>query len=286
MKVKIFGGTHGNEWTGVYVVTQYAEWFLKKFPELDIEFIFSNPKAYEERKRFCDEDLNRAFQYLTQSRTDSFEHQRAKEIKSLIEKEECFIIDLHTTTSNMGCTLIISQEERMNFQVAHFVQKRIQDCRVILSPDPEKKYLAGQSPYGLMIEVGPLANNVLDGVVLEKTLHLLGEILSSLTQLKSMDDFELEVFQEVQDVYYPLNEAKQLTAYVHPSLQGRDFQAVQGSFLSFKCFSGENLFFECKEKLYPIFINEAAYYPSHLAFTLCQKKKLSFNPLAKINLIG
>ncbi len=106
-RVVIFGGTHGNEWTGIKIVTHYQEYFQKKFPSLKLEFILANPEAYKLNRRFKDEDLNRAFQYLGENRS-SFEHTRAKELKEIILKEDCLVLDLHTTTSNLGSTVIVS----------------------------------------------------------------------------------------------------------------------------------------------------------------------------------
>ncbi len=160
-RVVIIGGTHGNEWTGVQVVRHYQEQLQKKFPRLRLEFILANPEAYKINKRFKDEDLNRAFQYLKENR-QSYEHHRAHEIKRIIEQEACLVIDLHTTTSNMGKTVIVSHYNPQNLHLCAHVAKKFTDCRIIGSPDPQQKYLAGQSENGLMIEVGPVANGVVD----------------------------------------------------------------------------------------------------------------------------
>lgn len=275
-KVIVFGGTHGNEWTGVYAIKKYAEALTKEFPELDLHLVHANPEAFKINKRFKDEDLNRAFQFLHEDRPHSFEHNRAKELKALIDKEPCFVIDLHTTTSNMGNTVIISHDRPLNFFVAKNLTDKLSDCRVILSPDPNRKYLASQSEFGMMIEVGPVANGVVDGVVLEGTLQLLREILHALSTQKDFTRGSVEIYEEIEDVYYPQNENGEITSYIHRDFQDKDFLPVNGTYLPFKSFSGENETRETKEELYPIFINEAAYYPVKLAYTLCRKRNLSF----------
>ncbi len=275
-KVIIFGGTHGNEWTGVYAIKKYAETLTKEFPDLDLHFVHANPEAYRVNRRFKDEDLNRAFQFLHESRPDSFEHNRAKELKAMIDKEPCFVLDLHTTTSNMGNTVIISHDRPMNFFVAKNLSEKLSDCRVILSPDPNRKYLASQSEFGMMIEVGPVANSVIDGVVLEGTLQLMREVLRTLSTLTNLTSGTVEIYEEIEDVYYPQNESGELTSYIHRSFQDKDFHPVKGAYIPFKSFEGEDQRRETKEELYPIFINEAAYYPVKLAYTLCRKRILSF----------
>lgn len=276
-KVLIFGGTHGNEWTGIYAVKKFAEPLSQEFPDLDLHFILANPEAFKINKRFKDEDLNRAFQFLHEERPDSFEHQRAKEIKALIDSEACFVIDLHTTTSNMGNTVIVSHNQPTNFHVALEMTKTLPDCRVIVSPDPNKKYLASQSDFGLMIEVGPVPNGVVRGDVLEGTLQVLKEVLRGISTLANLTGGPLEIYEEIEDIFYPQNENSELDGYIHPGFQGKDFKPIEeGGYLPFKTFAGREVSLEAKERLYPIFINEAAYYPQLLAFTLCRKTIINF----------
>jgi len=275
-KVIIFGGTHGNEWTGIYAIKKYAETLAKEFPSLDLHFVHANPEAFKINRRFKDEDLNRAFQYLHEDRPESFEHKRAKELKEMIVEEPCFVLDLHTTTSNMGKTVIISHDRALNFFVAKNLSEKLSDCRVILSPDPNRKYLASQSEFGMMIEVGPVANGVVDGVVLEGTLQLLREVLTVLSTLSSLTSGSLEIYEEIEDVHYPQNENGEITSYIHSGFQDKDFYPINGPYVPFKSFEGQDQGKTTKEELYPIFINEAAYYPVKLAYTLCRKRILSF----------
>jgi len=275
MKVIIFGGTHGNEWTGVMIVKKYQDYFTKNFPDLKLNFIHANPEAYEINKRFKDEDLNRAFSFLKEKREHSYEHLRAKEIKTLIEDEACFVIDLHTTTANMGETIIISHHSPLNLHVASVLLKQRPECKIISSPDPQRKYLASQSEHGLMIEVGPVANGTVNAQALESTFQLLKTIFEIL-QSKTLSSGVIEVYEEVEDIFYPTDSAGKIAAYIHRDLQNRDFSILKGDYKAFTQFDGEDLGLTAKSEVYPIFINEAAYYPSQMAFTLCRKSKLHF----------
>lgn len=271
MRVLVFGGTHGNEWTGVTVVTQYAEALKKKFPQLDLHFILANPEAHKMGKRFKDEDLNRAFQFLHEDRAHSYEHNRAKEIKKLIDESPCFVIDLHTTTSNMGSTVIVTHYNSVNLDLSTKLSTTLKDCRVIGSPDPKRKYLGSQSDHGLMIEVGPVANNVVEASSLKASLEILEASLHHLTLHPKPSTGSIEIFEEVEDVYYPVDEAGRISGFIHKDLQAQDFRPLKGSFNAFESFQGESLRHKIQEELYPIFINEAAYYPQKLAFSLCRK---------------
>ena len=236
-RVVIIGGTHGNEWTGIQVVRHYQNNLQKKFPQLRLEFILANPEAYKINKRFKDEDLNRAFQYLKENR-QSYEHRRAHEIKQLIDQEPCLVIDLHSTTSNMGKTVIVSHYNAQNLHLCALLAKKFTDCRIIGSPDPSKKYLASQSENSLMIEVGPVANGVVDAAALEGTLLLLEFILEVAASPDLGRETELEIFEEAQDVHYPKNEDGEITGYIHSEFQGQDFKVKNGNFFPFKTFDG------------------------------------------------
>ena len=275
-KVIIFGGTHGNEWTGVYAVTKFAEELKSEFKSLDIQIIHANPEAYRLNKRFKDEDLNRACQFLHEDRKDSYENQRARELKEVIDSEPCFVLDLHTTTSNMGNTVILSHARPLNFFIASKLEKKLKDTRIILSPDPKKKYLASQSEFGMMIEVGPVANSVIDPKVLAGTLAIMKEVLRTLSTLSNLTGGTVEIYEEIEDVFYPQDEQGELTAYIHQGLQGKDFEPIEGEYTPFQTFDGREITMKTTEKLYPIFINEAAYYPTKLAYTLCRKRNLKF----------
>lgn len=275
-KVIIFGGTHGNEWTGIFAVKKYAEELIKEFPELDLHFILANPEAFQLNRRFKNEDLNRAFQFIHEERPDSYEHQQALKFKEIIDQEACFVLDLHTTTSDMGNTIIISHNQPLNFHIASQLVQNLKETRVIVSPDPNKKYLASQSEFGMMIEVGPVANGLIDAVALEGTLQLIKEVLRALSTPTNLTSGSIEIYEEIEDIFYPQDETGQITAYIHKDFQGNDFKAVNGDYKPFTTFKGEELRLRTKEELYPIFINEAAYYPTKLAFTLCRKRTLVF----------
>lgn len=275
-KVIIFGGTHGNEWTGIYAIQKFASEIAEQFKDLEIHLVLANPEAYKLNKRFKDEDLNRAFQFLHEDRPDSFEHSRAKEIKAMIEAEPCFVIDLHTTTSNMGNTLIITRNQPVNFFVGSHLTKKLKDTRIIVSADPNRKYLGSQSDFGMMIEVGPVPNSVIDAKILESTVALLKEALGILSTPVNLTEGSVEIYEEIEDIFYPQNENGDLTAYIHESFQGKDFIPLEGAYVPFKAFDGTEVRMTTKEKLFPIFINEAAYYPTRLAFTLCRKRLQNF----------
>jgi aspartoacylase len=274
-RVVIVGGTHGNEWTGIQIVQHYQEELRNKFPDLKLEFIFANPEAHQQNSRFKDEDLNRAFEHLHESRK-TYEHIRAHEIKMIIDREPCLVLDLHTTTASMGNTLIVSHYNPLNLSLCSKLSQEFKDCRVIGAPDPKLKYLASQSKFGLILEVGPVANSVVEAIALESTLSLITSILGDMSAPEAPLKGSVELYEETQDVPYPTNDKGELNGYIHSGFQGKNFQVIEGKFIPFRTFQNQNLEMKTDEKLFPIFINEAAYYPQNLAFTLCRKKTISY----------
>lgn len=61
-KIAIFGGTHGNELTGVFLVTHWLKDGAEIQREgLEVKPFITNPRAVEKCVRYIDCDLNRVF---------------------------------------------------------------------------------------------------------------------------------------------------------------------------------------------------------------------------------
>lgn len=96
-RVIILAAIHGDE---VYGVELYNK-FVVKYPELskNVSLVIGNRKAYEEKTRFIDIDLNRAFN-LKNAEHESIEIKRIE--KELKDFNADYIIDIHTTRRDSG----------------------------------------------------------------------------------------------------------------------------------------------------------------------------------------
>ena len=103
MKILIITLQHGNE--------IFGEKIIDHFKGSDIDTVVANPKAYQQRERFVDTDLNRSY---CRSDRKSYEERRANEVYELA-KEYDFVIDIHTTTSDIDFVPILA---RLNSRVA------------------------------------------------------------------------------------------------------------------------------------------------------------------------
>jgi aspartoacylase len=81
---------------------------------------------------------------------------------------------------------------------------------------------------------------------------------------------KIEAFKEKRSIDYPRDEQGNITAMVHPALQGKDFCELSAGMPIFLGFDGREIFWE-GETCYPVFINEAAYYEKGIAMSLAEK---------------
>jgi succinylglutamate desuccinylase len=136
-RVAIVGGTHGNELQGVYLVRKWQE-----FPELlyrksfECMTLIANPSAVEINQRYVDRDLNRCFatQDLANENLISSEDQRAKEIAMQLGPRDQtsvdVILDLHTSTANMGISLLPSSKNPFNLCLAAYLNSLHPDLHI------------------------------------------------------------------------------------------------------------------------------------------------------------
>jgi aspartoacylase len=62
---------------------------------------------------------------------------------------------------------------------------------------------------------------------------------------------------------------------IHPQLQGKDYEALHPGNPVFLTFDNQAIAYEGESTVYPIFINEAAYYEKGIAMCLTQKQQLT-----------
>jgi succinylglutamate desuccinylase len=287
-KVAIVGGTHGNELLGVYLVKKWQE-----FPELlhreSLEYVtmISNPGAVAINQRYVDRDLNRCFAAndLANENLNSHEDRRAKEIAMQLGPKEQpladVILDLHTTTSNMGISLLPSSKHPFNLRLAAYLHSLHSDIKICfgLQHGQDAPMLRSLSPLGYTIEVGPIAQGVLNADLFQSTELLVYEILNYVDALNQGNLLPVPptvtVYQAVSAVDYPRSATGELQAMVHPQLQFKDYEALHPGQPMFISFTGQEILYAGETLVYPIFINEAAYYEKRIAMVLTEKQEIS-----------
>lgn len=287
-RVAIVGGTHGNELTGAYLIKKF-----ERFPEVierssfETITLLGNPKAFEAGRRYIDKDLNRCFhnEDLHDPTLSSYEERRAKTIHQMLgsrgKAQVDLIVDLHSTTANMGLTIIMGNEHPFNLRLAAYLSSINPLVRVCNSTQSSQRnaFLRSLCELSFVIEIGPVAQGVLNADFFQKTEELIQAILDYLegyNQGKTLQsDRTLTFYQYVGAIDYPRNEHGEIQAMIHPQIQGRDYEPLHPGNPIFLTFDNQAIAYEGESTVYPIFINEAAYYEKGVAMCLTQKQQLT-----------
>ncbi|WP_419533296.1 aspartoacylase [Endozoicomonas sp.] len=283
-KVTIVGGTHGNEYIGPYFIRKAEQAGTFQDNAIEVSTLLANPEAFAQARRFIDQDLNRSFSSDILSGTqDQHEYQRAREISRHFSQDKLsqhFIIDLHSTTANMGITLIVRNNEPLNLRAAAYVQKNMPEAHILLSDMDRVQHqsLNSISRFGIVIEVGPLPNAVLRHDLFEATEKVVELVVKFLTLSKTREEpklpEEVTVFKFREKVPYPRGREGEPTAVVHKDLQDRDYRLLEASHPIFMTFQGDEIRYS-GEPGHPVFINEAAYYLEDTAFIITDRVGVS-----------
>ncbi|HIK08209.1 MAG TPA: aspartoacylase [Trichormus sp. M33_DOE_039] len=287
-RVLIAGGTHGNEFTGVYLIKLFEQ-----FPELirrstfETITLLANNQAFLAGRRYIDKDLNRGFSRadLEDVTLSSYEDLRAKEIDYLFGENGKtpvdFILDLHSTTANMGVTIIIDNDELFNLQLAAYLSYVNPEIKVYSSGNSGRgqNALRSLSKFGVAIEVGSVPQGVLNANFFLNTKAIIYAILDylALYNQEHLPSFpkNLLLYEYMEAIDYPRNEQGQINAMIHPQLQFKDYEALNLGDPLFLTFDEQTISYTANSTTYPVFINEAAYYEKGIAMCLTQKRQIT-----------
>ncbi|KAJ7997102.1 hypothetical protein DPEC_G00225450 [Dallia pectoralis] len=258
----------------------------------------ANPRAVEKRTRYVHADLNRAFTAENLSADAAkdlpYEVKRAQQINEIFGPKGSpdaydVIIDLHNTTSNMGCTLILeNSKDHFNLQMMHYIKKAIapDDCQVLLTEHPLLKYSASRSvakhPIGL--EVGPQPQGVLRSNIFKSMRVVVKHALDFIELFNGGMEFlpcTVDVFRVSDKMDYPRDTNGNIIAMVHPNLQDFDWEPLNPGDPMFQMFDGTTIHYEGAGTVYPTFINEAAYYEKQQAFVTTRRETLVVGAIKK-----
>ncbi|MEP0355738.1 MAG: aspartoacylase [Paraglaciecola sp.] len=284
-KVAIVGGTHGNEFSGIYLLKKWqSQPHHIQRNSLSIETLLANPKGFEENKRYLDCDLNRQFTLSNLANNDltKYEQTLAKTINSQLgpkgRAKTDFIIDLHNTTSNMGPTLILLKSDEFNKKLGAYVLSKMPKAVIVFEDQisiEEHCFLASIAPQGVIVEIGPQPQSVIRQDVLEWMENMTHTILDfiELHNRNMLPDLaeSYTAFSYVETIALPTDENGERIGMVHKKIQDNDFQPLNPGDPIFTLFDGGEITYQGDYEAYPHFINEAAYYDNNLAMSLGKK---------------
>jgi aspartoacylase len=286
-KIAITGGTHGNELTGVYLVNKFKENpDIVKRKNFETIVMHTNKKAIKQCRRYIDRDLNRTFAKadLEDPSKGSYEDISAKLINQKLgpkgaEKSNVdFIVDLHSTTSNMGLSIVIDNNNELSWQVAAYLKEQEPSVNIFRwrGDTGDASFVHTIAPNGFAIEVGAIPQGVVRADLFFKTDKLVHHILDFFEKLNSGDlekkAGEIEIYDYVELVDFPRDKSGDIIGMVHPDLQDNDYTAISKGDPLFIDLDGAIIPYDKEESVHALFINEAAYYEKGFAMCFAEKK--------------
>ncbi|MBE9233548.1 aspartoacylase [Cuspidothrix issatschenkoi LEGE 03284] len=287
-RVVIVGGNHGNEFTGIYLVKKFHNHpDLVHRSSFETLSLLGNPQAIAARVRYVDKDLNRCFVQLSdEDKPANYEELRAQEIQTILKPKipdiEDVIIDLHTTTSNMGLCIILGNRHPILLELAAVLNAINPLVKVYLHEQPKGSgFLRSLSDLGFALEVGPVPQSILNAELFQQTEQL---IYTSLDYFENynlgknlLKNNTLTVYRSIGVIDYPRSEDGEIQGMIHPQLQFRDYEPLYPGDPMFMTFGGEEIVYKGNDIVYPIFINEAAYYEKGIAMHISQKELIEIS---------
>tara|TARA_Y100001933_G_scaffold171553_1_gene169753 strand:+ start:104 stop:1003 length:900 start_codon:yes stop_codon:yes gene_type:complete len=282
-KILIVSGTHGNELNPVWAVKKFRNLIKTSSKSKSLEFILGNPKAFENGLRYIDVDLNRSFNVSkTSSNQNFYEINRSDYLVNKYGFEgnkSCpIVIDLHTTTSCMGTSIVMYGRRQKDFCLAAILQAKFGLPIYLHEKDKNQTgFLVEAWPCGLVIEIGPVAQNHYDSEITERfliILDFLGDLINNLENNKINLPSEISLFVHQNSIDYPKNKNFEISALIHPLRINNDWKSIEKGDPLFLNDRNEVLDYLGKEKIYPLFIGEAAYREKNIAMSFTKKEIL------------
>ena len=285
-KILIVSGTHGNELNPVWAVKKFSNLINSSAQTKSFEFILGNPKALEEGLRYIDMDLNRSFNVSkTASNQNYYEINRSEYLINeygFHGPKSCpIVIDLHTTTSCMGTSIVMYGRRQRDFCLAAILQAKFGLPIYLHEKDINQTgFLVEAWPCGLVIEIGPVAQNHYDSEITERfliILDFLGDLINNLENNRINLPSEISLNVHKKSIDYPRNENNDINALIHPLTINKDWKMIQEGDPLFLNIDNETINYIGKEKMYPLFIGEAAYREKNIAMSFTKKEILKCN---------
>lgn len=307
-RVAIVGGTHGNEANGV----QLAKYFLRnpdlvRRPSFETEVHLSNLEAIEKNTRYVEEDLNRC--YFEKDLKDDTktsvtkERKRAREVDAILgpktaPEPRCdLVIDLHNTTAATDIALMMAPDDDFGHELGHHLMGLDDGVRCVnWNTQEDWPLCASEGRSGMTFEVGPCPWGCVIPDLMERSKKLILALLDYVEKhnkavaagVTTRETVTMPVYRSIGvAVDYPRVKDGDLDGMMHEDLQGKDFKEFKEGDNIFRTFSGEDKKFFRKDykipegtgALYPIFVNEAAYYEKKIAFSLFDKAEQSYTKI-------
>jgi len=293
-KVLAVAGTHGNELNAPWLFDAWARDPSRR-PKSGLELVLAigNPAARAAGRRYLERDLNRSFdpKRLAEAGARELESGRARELLEAhgsTGSDPCLVaLDLHSTTASMGNSLVVYGQRPADLALAAGLQGRLGLPIYLHEADvAQTGYLVERWPCGLVIEVGPVPQGVVNATILLQTRLALESALDVLAEARQGElrlPRQLVMHHHLGSLDLPRHGDGSPMGLIHPLRQGRDWQPMRPGDPLFQGEDGQTLAYEPPADLgddpvWPVFINEAAYGEKGIALSLTRRQNWPVQP--------
>lgn len=287
-RVLVVAGTHGNEINGPWLLDQWRQHpALIDSEGLDVQLAIGNPGAWAQGRRYLDRDLNRSFRpdLLKKASVSAAESDREMMQALALLKQfgpegqtPCnLVVDLHSTTSAMGNCLVVYGRRPVDLALAALVQHRLGLPIYLHEADSAQQgFLAERWPCGVVIEVGPVPQNVRRSDIVLQTRLALEAVLAAIRSVRlgtARYPGQVVIHRHLGSLDLPRRSSGEADSLVHPNLQDRDWHPLKSGDPLFIDAESRTSVFEGEDGIVPLFINEAAYAEKAIALSLTKRER-------------
>ncbi len=296
LQVLLVAGTHGNEINGIWL---FDEWnkssSLINTHGIKTCKVIGNPEAQKVGKRYIHNDLNRSFheESFFSNNSSNIERSRASELVNLYGEageNPCQIaLDFHTTTASMGSCLVVYGRRAADLALASLIQHQL-GLPIYLHESDQKQtgFLVESWPCGLVIEIGPIGQGLLNSKIILQTKLILETLMEQIYKVKNCNLFfpdKLIIHRHIKSIDFPRDEKGNIDGYLHSQRQSKNWQELKKNDELFSKLNGETIRFDENESYFPVFINEAAYVEKNIAMSFTKRELWDFKKEWKKSLI-
>ena len=287
-RVLVVAGTHGNEINGPWLLDQWRQHpALIDSEGLDVQLAIGNPAACAQGCRYLDRDLNRSFRLDLLKKASVSAAESDREMMQALALLKQFgpegqtpcdlVVDLHSTTSAMGNCLVVYGRRPVDLALAALVQHRLGLPIYLHEADSAQQgFLAERWPCGVVIEVGPVPQNVRRSDIVLQTRLALEAVLAAIRSVRlgtARYPGQVVIHRHLGSLDLPRRSSGERDSLVHPNLQDRDWHPLKSGDPLFIDAESRTSVFEGEDEIVPLFINEAAYAEKAIALSLTKRER-------------
>ena len=188
------------------------------------------------------------------------------------------VLDLHTTTASMGTSLVMYGRRKKDFYLAAILQNKFGLPIYLHEKDSQQTgFLVEAWPCGLVIEIGPVAQNHYDPIIVERfliILNFLEELIEGINNNNFSLPDEINIFVHQGSIDYPRDKEGNINSLIHPERVMQDWIEIKNGDPLFLDEFNKNINYISKDTTHPVFIGEAAYKEKNIAMSFTKKETI------------